>query len=77
MLSVIYADCHVCLVSFMLTVTYDECHILAAYSECRYAECHHTECRYAECRGAKTSSLRQPACLISVLLVFPYFVSSQ
>jgi hypothetical protein len=37
-------------VSFLLSVTYDECHILALYAECRYAECHYAKCRYAECR---------------------------
>jgi hypothetical protein len=31
MLSVIYAECHLCLVSFMLRVI---------YAECYYAECH-------------------------------------
>jgi hypothetical protein len=39
MLNFTYADCHSCLVSLMLTVTYQPC-----YAECRYAEC-----RYAEC----------------------------
>jgi hypothetical protein len=34
-----------CLVSFMLTVTY-------AHTKAPYAECHYAECRYAECRGA-------------------------
>ncbi len=33
--------------SFMLTVTYAQCHIKAPYAERRYAECH-----YAECHGA-------------------------
>jgi hypothetical protein len=41
MLSVIYAECHLCWVSFMLSVIYAECH----YAECRYAECHYAECR--------------------------------
>jgi hypothetical protein len=47
-----YAECHVCWLSLMLSVThilalYAECH----YAECRYAECHYVECRYAEYRG--------------------------
>ncbi len=33
--------------SFILIVTYAECHI-APYAECRYTQCH-----YAECHGAK------------------------
>jgi hypothetical protein len=37
-----------CLGSFMLAVTYSECHIKA-----HYAECHYDECRYAKCRGTK------------------------
>ncbi len=49
--------------SFLLTVTYAQCHIKApytechyaecgGYAECRYAECRYAECHYAECRGA-------------------------
>jgi hypothetical protein len=37
-----------CLVSFMLTVTYAEYHL-----EAPSAECHYAECRYAECRGTE------------------------
>ncbi len=53
MLSVIYAQCHLCSVSFMLSVIYAEYH----YAECRYAEYHYAEYHYveyhyAECRGA-------------------------
>ncbi len=50
--------------SFMLTVTYAECHIETSYAEYRYAEyhhaeCHYTQCRYAECRCASLSSTRK------------------
>jgi hypothetical protein len=34
MLSVTYAECHLCCVSLMLCVTYAEC----SYAECSYAE---------------------------------------
>ncbi len=36
------ADCHLCKVPFMLSVSNKP--------ECRFAECHYAECRYAECR---------------------------
>jgi hypothetical protein len=49
MVSVIYVECHLCCVSFMLSVIYAECR----YAECRYAECRYAECRYAECRYAE------------------------
>jgi hypothetical protein len=39
-------------VTFMLTVTYGECHNLALYVECHYVECH-----FAECRGAVTATV--------------------
>jgi hypothetical protein len=52
-------------VSFILIVSYAECHIKAPYAECHmkapyaechikapYAECRYTELRYAECRGS-------------------------
>jgi hypothetical protein len=57
MLSVIYAKCQLCLVSFMLSfineiVNYAECRKLAHYAECRYVQCRYAECHYAECRGA-------------------------
>jgi hypothetical protein len=42
MLSVIYADCHLCRVSQKTLML----------SECHYAECRSAECRYAECCGA-------------------------
>jgi hypothetical protein len=45
MLSVIYAECHLCLVSFMLSIIYAQCGKLAYYAECRYAECRYDECR--------------------------------
>ncbi len=38
MLSVIYAQCHLCSVSFVLSVIYAECHNQAYYAECQYAE---------------------------------------
>jgi hypothetical protein len=51
MLSVIYAECNLCLVPFILIVIFADCYkslyILYYYAECRYTECH-----YAECRGA-------------------------
>ncbi len=46
MLSVIYAYCHLCSVSFISTFA-PECH----YERC-YAECCYAERRYAECRRA-------------------------
>ncbi len=56
MLSVTYAECHLCLVSLTLSVTYAACHLCCVsdkpYTECRYAECHYAECQYKECRGA-------------------------
>jgi hypothetical protein len=42
MLSVTYAECHLCRVSLMLSVTHKPF----------YAECHYVECRYAERHGA-------------------------
>ncbi len=42
--------------SFILTVTYAECHILAPNADCHYVERRHAECRYAECRGAPLSA---------------------
>ncbi len=48
MLNFTYAECHSCLVSLMLNVTYQP-----FYAECRYAECRYDECRYAECRYAE------------------------
>ncbi len=47
MLSVIYAECHLCWVPFMLSVTYAQYHNFALYTEC-----HNAEYRYAECCGA-------------------------
>ncbi len=38
-----YVECHLCWLSFMLSVV--------KYLDL-YAECHYAECRYAECRGA-------------------------
>jgi hypothetical protein len=35
------------MVMFLLSVTYDECHMQAFYAECRYAECRNAECRDA------------------------------
>ncbi len=37
-----YADCHLCLVSLMLSVTYDECHLwrVSLMLSVTYAECH-------------------------------------
>jgi hypothetical protein len=42
LLSVIYAECHLCLVSFMLSVIYAECHscLLSFMLSVIYAECH-------------------------------------
>ncbi len=47
MLSVIYAECHKCWVSFMLSVT-----IEPLCAECHYDDCRYAEFRYAESRGA-------------------------
>ncbi len=47
MLSVVYADCHLRLVSHICP--YAEC----IYPECHYAECLYLECRYAECHYTK------------------------
>jgi hypothetical protein len=37
-----YAECHLCLMSFMLNVIYVTLH---------HAQCRNADCRYAECRG--------------------------
>jgi hypothetical protein len=50
-LNIIAEHCNA--VSFMLLVTYAECHIKAPNAECRYAECRDAECRYAECHYAE------------------------
>ncbi len=63
MLSVIYAECHLCWVSFVLSVIYGECYLCLVsfilsiiHAKCHKigvdAECHLAECRYAKCRGA-------------------------
>jgi hypothetical protein len=49
MLSVIYSECHLCRVSFMLCVIYVECLIQALYGQCRNAQCEYVECHYALC----------------------------
>ncbi len=43
MLYVIYAECSLCLLSFMLNAT---------YAECQYTEFRDPECCYGECCGA-------------------------
>jgi len=63
MLSVIYAECHLCRVSFLLSVNYAECRKQAVYAECRFAEC-----RYAERRGAAKTT-----CVKHVSLFFRSF----
>jgi hypothetical protein len=45
MLSVTYAECHLCWVSEISL--YAKFH----YGECSNAECRYAECRYAECFG--------------------------
>jgi hypothetical protein len=40
-------------VSFMLIVTFAECH----YAECCYTECHYAECHYDECHGTNILAL--------------------
>ncbi len=40
MLNVVYAECHLCCVSFMLSVA-----LVYRYAEYSYAECHYTENR--------------------------------
>jgi len=52
MLGVIYARCHLCWVSFMLSVVYADCRKQINHAKRYYAECRYTECRYAECPGA-------------------------
>jgi hypothetical protein len=46
-----YAECHLCCMSFMLSVANKRAMLKNA--ECRCAECHHAECRYAECHYAE------------------------
>jgi hypothetical protein len=41
-----YAECHLCRLSFMLTVPYADCHIKAPYAECHYAEWCYAECQH-------------------------------
>ncbi len=51
-MSVIYAECNLCRVSFMLAsqkAIYAEYH----FAECRSAECRYTEYCYAECPHAE------------------------
>ncbi len=56
MLSVIYVMCHLCLLLFMLSVFYADFHLCCGhYTECRCAECHYTECHYAGCRDATST----------------------
>jgi hypothetical protein len=49
-----YAECHLCWVSFMLSVTYAECHFNPFLLSVNYAECHiqalYNECHYSQCR---------------------------
>ncbi len=45
-----YAECHLCWVSFMLSVI---------YAECRYAECRYAECQYAEGRGTRRQGINK------------------
>ncbi len=54
MLSVAFAECHLCRVSFMQSVIYAECYMKASFAKWHYAECCYADCRYAECRGALT-----------------------
>ncbi len=62
MLSVAYAECRLCWVSFMLSVVFliflccvchaEYCYAAWRYADGRYATCRYAERRYAECRGA-------------------------
>jgi hypothetical protein len=54
MLSAIYAERHLCLVSFMLSVIYAECHLSCVpfMLSVIHAECHYIEWRNADSRGA-------------------------
>jgi hypothetical protein len=52
MLSITYAERHLCWVSLLLSVTFAEFPIQALYAERQYAEWHYAYCHRAECHGA-------------------------
>ncbi len=49
------AECRLCWVSFVLSVTYAEYHICLLSFIALIAECRYVECRYAKCRDAVKS----------------------
>jgi hypothetical protein len=51
MLSVIYAKCHLCEMSFMPSDIYANCGVIGRFAECYYAECRYAECLCAKCLG--------------------------
>jgi len=56
MLSFIYAEFHLCRMSFMLNIINLPSKLSVImpnvfYTECQYAECQYAECRFDECRG--------------------------
>ncbi len=50
-----YAECHLCCMSFMLSVTNKPFMLNAIMLSALNAECHYAECCYAECRVANTT----------------------
>jgi hypothetical protein len=61
MLSVIYADCHLCRLSLMPNVTYKQ----APYADCRYAVCRCVECRGAPTRGPYSAPIQRGSRLLT------------
>jgi hypothetical protein len=69
--------CHLCRVSFMLSVIYAECHLCLVSQKALYAfMCHYAKCRYAECRGATSMPPPRVENSIQLALVCPWRVKS-
>ncbi len=77
-MSVIYAECHLCWVSLMLSVTYVDCHIWALYAECHlcwvalllsvtYALCH-------LCLVSLMPSVTNKPLMLNVVMLFPWLL---
>jgi hypothetical protein len=70
MLTVVYADCHLCWLSLMLTVTYADCHLywLSLMLTVTYADCHLCfSVTYADCHLYWLS-----LCWLSLILTVSY-----
>ncbi len=50
-----YAECHLCWMSFMISVPN-----YALFTDCNYAECRYAECHYAEYCSAKNKGFYSP-----------------